>query len=236
MCNCSSQSCRIIDNFEVCEECGECSENLFSSFIEKDIPFYCSNISSKDKNLKAFQQDLEKLTVPKNVHFDSIRFYDEVYKTLSIKSNNKRFGVRRGLKCACFYFACKLNKFAKEKKEVAKIFEMDLKSLNKSCNYVIDVMGSEFMKMKIESPLDYLDSYLSILDLPAKHKVPLVEIVLKIMNHNKFMHESTSNILCTAIYMYNLNVLNSKNLLNDIVHKCNISLVTLKRNFSIILE
>lgn len=202
---CKETNCQeftLIENFLVCQECGECKENLITSFIDKSFPFYTGNISTKERNIKSFKEELDglNLNVSKNILLDTIDLYAQVYPTLTI---TKKGGVRLGLKAACFYYACKQNNIPREKKTIAEQFNIDFKSITKSCNYFLDTMGDNFIKMRTNIASDFLETYLEALELPIEisDKFQIRQNVLKLMKMEFFIDCSPSTIICTALYI-----------------------------------
>ena len=233
----------IKDGFIICFECGYAlhSNGLDVCISDKsdwntnynyskitDVSFDYNNniISSKDRHLNTILKELESLNVPNHVKQNSFHLYKRVYDIMSNSNTIKRCTLRQGLKAACIYYTFKQLKNPIEKKEVAKICATTNKTVTKGCNYFLDVMGDDFIKMENYNTLDFIPKYCNLLNASSELQNIIKQVIIYIQSQDPtFIELSPPSVVCTCIYYI-------KNLLSldlDISHIHEISGISVNR-------
>jgi hypothetical protein len=230
-CQCLHQV--IIENFLVCESCGLCKENLFTSFIDKSYPYY-NNFTLTEKHLYETKQNLESVLQEfgEGLINKTYCLYTKVYQIFSSKVfNSKGSNVRQGLLSACFYFACRILSQTREKKEIAGIFKVDIKALTKACNYFLDVMGDSFIQLEPNVATDFIPNYMVVLEIPKVYTGILYKVVSFLMSLQSFADNTPSSILCTGIYILTLHT--DLSIPKKTIHKkCGTTVSILTKNYT----
>lgn len=145
----------------------------------------------KEKNL---MEELEKIQIKCKQHNISQTIIDSVkilYKKIfdSTHSNGKREGKsiimrcenRRSMVAACLFYACNIQNEMRSPKEIAEIYDMDVKCVNKGCKTFCDIMDKNFLFDRIKSsyPIDFVNRFAKLLNIDDEH----IEIIKMVCNN-----------------------------------------------------
>lgn len=141
-----------------------------------------------------------------------------------------RGSIRKGVIAACIYNSCKKHNMPRSPVEIAKIFDIDNKTMTRGCKKFKEIMKSKNIVLNIEKPKinDFIIRYCSKLKF-EKH---LIHVALFVYNKVKKLSIASNNtplsiiggIICLMTNLYALNVKKS-----DISKICNVSEVTITK-------
>lgn len=149
---------------------------------------------------------------------DAKVFYKKVTESKIMRGEN-----RSGLIATSIYMSCKSHKVPRSAKEIAKIFNLKLTTMTKSCKKFQDLLK---MNMDSSSPNDFVMRFSSKLGLSSEIK-ELCKYIVNKAEENGIVSENTPpSISAAAIYMCNI-VCNLGMTKCEISKQCDISQVTL---------
>lgn len=149
---------------------------------------------------------------------DAKVFYKKVTESKIMRGEN-----RSGLIATSIYMSCKSHKVPRSAKEIAKIFNLKLTTMTKSCKKFQDLLK---MNMDSSSPNDFVMRFSSKLGLSGEIKELCKFIVGKAEEHGIVSENTPPSISAAAIYMCNI-VCNLGMTKTEISKQCDISQVTL---------
>ena len=148
---------------------------------------------------------------------DALKIY---YKHLS-ENIISRGSNRKGLIAACVYNACKKQKVPRSCKEIAEIFNIELKEITKGCKKFNELwrlynknnnLNKNITFQRSSNPLDYIDRFCSKLNIPMdlKYIAEIVSIkamtsIYNIVNDNTAPSISAGSIYLVCI-LFNYNI------------------------------
>jgi transcription initiation factor TFIIIB Brf1 subunit/transcription initiation factor TFIIB len=202
-------------------------------------------MSYKEKSL---MQEIEKIKAKCKIYGISQSIIDSaqiLYKKITDTVHNK--GIRKGkniiMRCkkrlsmiaACLFHACKFQEETRSPKEIAYIYNLEIKYVNRGCRKFCDIIDSNtlFNQIKSSQPSDFIERYSKILNIDKKY----IDIAINVTkNIHKLdiasKHEPPSIaagcILLVAQY-YNISLLKK-----DISCIFKISEVTISKTYRII--
>lgn len=156
--------------------------------------------------------------IPPAIIDEAKMFYKKVTDSKIMRGEN-----RSGLIATSIYMSCKSHKVPRSAKEIAKIFNLKLTTMTKSCKKFQDLLK---MNMDSSSPNDFVMRFSSKLGLSSDIKDLCKHIVDKADELGIVSENTPPSISAAAIYLCNVmcNLGISK---NEISKNCDISQVTL---------
>lgn len=149
---------------------------------------------------------------------DAKVFYKKVTESKIMRGEN-----RSGLIATSIYMSCKTHKVPRSAKEIAKIFNLKLTTMTKSCKKFQDLLK---MNMDSSTPNDFVMRFSSKLGLSSEIKDLCRHIVTKAEEHGIVSENTPPSISAAAIYMCNV-VCNLGMTKCEVSKQCDISQVTL---------
>jgi transcription initiation factor TFIIIB Brf1 subunit/transcription initiation factor TFIIB len=248
------------EGFIVCFECGTTQENVISESSEwrqfsdnyntnsircsysknaigselsgngSNFLHHWNNVSSKQRHLDEIFKELNSLCLPKHIINQSFHLYTKLYSIMLKNNSTKRCTLRQGLKAACVYYTYKQLCIPIEKKNIATLCSTTNKIVTKGCNYFLDVMGNDFIKLDTYTALDFLPKYCVLLNINDRIQDFITKVVIYIKNNDPTFNESTpTSIVCTCIY-YIITLLSLDICLDDIHDICGVSMNIIKKH------
>jgi transcription initiation factor TFIIB len=156
--------------------------------------------------------------IPMSIIEEAKVFYKKVTDNKIMRGDN-----RSGLIATSIYMACKSNKVPRSAKEIAKIFNLKLTTMTKSCKRF-----QELLKMNMESstPQDFVMRFTSKIGLSNEVR-DLCKIIVAKADELGIVSENTPPSISAAVIYLVANVCNLDINKADISKNCDISQVTL---------
>lgn len=177
-------------------------------------------ISYKEKSLSEVLNEIESKCKKYNITKAIIDNTKILYRNIrELKNDNGKNIIIRGINrkqiiAACLYFGAILQKFPRSTKEVADIFELDIKQVTKGCRNFLEIMKDNFIIFDIKPShgSDFIERYGIKLKLP-KETIQLA----KIISENSVKLDLTSDH--QAISLAAASILLAINVLKDNINK-----------------
>ena len=175
-----------------------------------------------------------KYKLPKIIIEDSKIYYKHISENIISRGAN-----RKGLIAGCVYNSCKKQKVPRSCKEIAEMFNIELKDMTRGCKKFNEIwrlvnknvgLNKNNTFYRSTNPLDYIDRFCSKLSLPNKIKNVAEIIAIKSItfNYNIVNDNTAPSISAGSVYLvcmlFNYNI--SK---KDISNICKISEVTITK-------
>ena len=148
-----------------------------------------------------------KNKMPKIIIEDSKIYYKYLSENIISRGSN-----RKGLVAACVYNACKKQTVPRSCKEIAEIFNIELKEMTKGCKKFNELwrlfntnnqLNKNNTFHRSSNPLDYIDRFCSKLNIPLnlKHITEIVSIKAITSTYNIVNDNTAPSISAGAIYL-----------------------------------
>ena len=170
-----------------------------------------------------------------------------LYKKISesIHTSGKRKGKyiimrcinRKSIVAACLFYACKFQHETRSPKEIADIYNLEIKNVNKGCRKFCDIIEPNILFYQIKSSMacDFIERFSNNLNLNKKYIGVINDVSNNIHKLElNFTHEPPSiaaGCILLIINIYNIDI--SKKLISDIF---GLSDVTISKTFRKILQ
>ena len=157
-----------------------------------------------------------KHKLPKIIIEDSKIYYKHISENVISRGAN-----RKGLIAACVYNSCKKQKVPRSCKEIAEIFNIELKDMTKGCKNFNEIwrlvnknqcLSKNNTFYRSTNPLDYIDRFCSNLSIPTKIKNISEIVAIKAITSNyDIVNDNTApSISAGSVYLvctlYNYNI------------------------------
>lgn len=177
-------------------------------------------VSYREKSLSEVLNDIESKCKKYNITKAIIDNAKILYRNIrDLKNDNGKNIIIRGVNrkqiiAACLYFGAILQKFPRSTKEVADIFELDIKQVTKGCRNFLEIMKDNFIIFDIKPShgSDFIERYGIKLKL-TKEAIQLA----KIISENSVKLDLTSDH--QAISLAAASILLSINVLKENINK-----------------
>lgn len=199
-----------------------------------------TNLSPRERTLHQIYKEFEHIGFMNNLTKSIINMAIELYTKLHSAMENKNCGVKRcnvrhGLKAACLYFACKQLNVPRERKEIADIIGSNTKIVTKGCNFFLDIMGDDFIKMEPFKPEDFVCRFCQILNIPFQFQDKLYKIV-QFVSSLELLSDNTPTSITSACILF-LSAEYKLNITKDEIHeKCGNSQIIIIRTYNKIIK
>jgi transcription initiation factor TFIIB len=136
---------------------------------------------------------------------------------------------RRSMIAACLFYACKTQKEPRCPKEIADIYDLEVKHVIRGCKKILECVDIVKIIDTIE-PVDFIERFSKKLNLDKKYIIQAKDIAMNITKLNlATKHEPPSVAACCILLMIQVNNINvEKKQLSNIF---NISEVTINKTF-----
>ncbi len=126
-------------------------------YRERSLLSVLENIQGKCKKYKITQTIIDNAKI----------MYKKINDCKHMKGKNKGKNIiircinRKSLIAACVFFGCKLQGKPRSPKEIADIFDLELKQVNKGCRKFLDLMNIDILMYKIRcsQSTDFIERY-----------------------------------------------------------------------------
>ena len=135
----------------------------------------------KEKSLMDVVETIQRELRANNITQSVIDSAKILYKKVSdsVHSKGKRKGKsiimrcinRRSMIAACLFHACKLQKLTRSPKEIADIYDLEIKHVNRGCRKFCDIIDSNtlFYQIKSSQSLDFIERFAKKLNIDKEY-------------------------------------------------------------------
>jgi transcription initiation factor TFIIIB Brf1 subunit/transcription initiation factor TFIIB len=138
-------------------------------YKEKSLMLMIENIQTKLKNAKFTQTIIDSAKI----------LYKKVSESVHMKGKRKGKNIimrcinRRSMIAACLFHACKLQKETRSPKEIADIYDLEIKHVNRGCRKFCDIIDSNtlFYQIKSSQSTDFIERFSKKLNIDKQYIV-----------------------------------------------------------------
>ena len=117
--------------------------------------------------LETIQSKCKKYGITQSIIDCAKILYKKVSESVHLKGNRKGKNIimrcinRRAMIAACLFHACKLQKETRSPKEIADIYDLEIKHVNRGCRKFCDIIDSNtlFHQIKSSQSSDFIDRF-----------------------------------------------------------------------------
>lgn len=188
--------------------------------------------------LETIQSKCKKYNITQTIINSAQILYKKVSESVHAKGKRKGKSIimrcinRRSMIAACLFHACKLQKETRSPKEIADIYDLEIKHVNRGCRKFCDIIDSNtlFYQIKSSQSIDFIERFAKKLNIDKQY----IDISKDVSNNIHRLDLATTHeppsvaagcILLVSTY-YNLQL--SKKSISDIF---GISEVTISKTF-----
>jgi transcription initiation factor TFIIIB Brf1 subunit/transcription initiation factor TFIIB len=136
-------------------------------YKEKSLMVMIENIQSKLKNARFTQPIIDCAKI----------LYKKVSESVHLKGKRKGKNIimrcinRRSMIAACLFHACKLQKETRSPKEIADIYDLEIKHVNRGCRKFCDIIDSNtlFYQIKSSQSTDFIERFSKKLNIDKQY-------------------------------------------------------------------
>jgi transcription initiation factor TFIIIB Brf1 subunit/transcription initiation factor TFIIB len=192
--------------------------------------------------LERIQQKCRKYKLTQTIIDTAKILYNKVSETVHTKGKRKGKNIimrcinRRSMIAACVFYACKLQRETRSPKEIADIYDLEIKNVNRGCRNFSDIIDSStiFHEIKSSHAVDFIERFGKKLNINKQYIMIAKDVAINIHKLNFASTHEPPSVAAGCIVMiatyYNLNI--SKKDISDIF---NISDVTISKTYRKIL-
>ena len=178
-----------------------------------------------------------KLNLPQMIIEESKKYYKSIREESLNRGSN-----RKALEAASIYFACKSQNVPRSSKEIAKVFDINIKDMSKGVKKFNEIMycidnddDKKDNRISTITPINFINRYCSKLKLEEDIKNLSEFVILKAIT-KKIVEENTpSSIAAGCIYL--VGMLCGKDInKQDVSNICNVSEVTIGKCYKKLYE
>jgi len=136
-------------------------------YKEKSLMIMIENIQTKLKNARFTQTIIDSAKI----------LYKKVSESVHLKGKRKGKNIimrcinRRSMIAACLFHACKLQKETRSPKEIADIYDLEIKHVNRGCRKFCDIIDSNtlFYQIKSSQSTDFIERFSKKLNIDKQY-------------------------------------------------------------------
>ena len=123
--------------------------------------------------LERIQGKCKKYNITQTIIDSAKILYKKVSESVHSKGKRKGKNIimrcinRRSMIAACIFYACKLQKETRSPKEIADIYELEIKNVNRGCRNFCDIIDSSsiFYEIKSSQSVDFIERFAKKLNI-----------------------------------------------------------------------
>jgi len=127
--------------------------------------------------LETIQVKCKKYSITQSIIDSAKILYKKVSESVHSKGKRKGKNIimrcinRRGMIAACLFHACKLQKETRSPKEIADIYDLEIKHVNRGCRKFCDIIDSNtlFHQIKSSQSSDFIERFAKKLNIDKKY-------------------------------------------------------------------
>jgi len=188
--------------------------------------------------LETIQSKCKKYGITQSIIDSAKILYKKVSESVHLKGKRKGKNIimrcinRRSMIAACLFHACKLQKETRSPKEIADIYDLEIKHVNRGCRKFCDIIDSNTLFYQIKSSLssDFIERNAKKLNIDKMYIAIAKDVSTNIHKLDlASTHEPPSVAAgCILLVITHYNIQLSKKQVSDIF---NISDVTISKTF-----
>lgn len=183
-----------------------------------------SSITYKETSIYKITDYINRICLNHNISQIIIKHANKLYYDISQKCIT-RGNNRKGIIAACLYISCKHHNAPRSKKEIAKLFEIEVSIITKGCKDFYDIIRDD---IKTTTPQDYLERFCSRLDLTDRY-IDLCKNILEMADKYNIICESAASSITTGVIYFVTQICKIDITKKDIEVNCFISAVTINK-------
>ena len=172
--------------------------------------------------------------------------YNKIYQSKHAKGKNKGRNIimrcvnKKSLEAACVFFGAKIQKESLSNKQVADIFDLEVKNVNKGCRKILEYLDLRDFKIKNSESPDFIERYSKKLEIDKLYIAEAKKIANNIQKLNiASTHEPPSVaaaciLLMSDIFKLSLNKTTVSNIFDISEVTINKTLLGIKKYESVI--
>ena len=127
--------------------------------------------------LETIQQKCKKYCITQSIIDSAKILYKKISESVHIKGKRKGKSIimrcinRRSMIAACLFHACKLQKETRSPKEIADIYDLEIKHVNRGCRKFCDIIDatSLFYQIKSSQSSDFIERFAKKLNIDKQY-------------------------------------------------------------------
>lgn len=189
-------------------------------------------------SLEKIQNKCKQYNITQSVIDSAKLLYKKIIESTHQKGKRKGKNIimrcinRKSMVSACLFYACKLQNETRSPKEIADIYGLDVKHVNRGCRKFCDILDTStlFNQFKSSMANDFIDRFSKKLNIEQEY-ITIIKDISNNINRLElsFTHEPPSiaaGCILVVVQYYDLNI--SKKQISDIF---NLSDVTISKTF-----
>ena len=141
------------------------------------MPTWKSKICRGMDVVETIQRELRANNITQSVIDSAKILYKKVSDSVHSKGKRKGKSIimrcinRRSMIAACLFHACKLQKITRSPKEIADIYDLEIKHVNRGCRKFCDIIDSNtlFYQIKSSQSLDFIERFAKKLNIDKEY-------------------------------------------------------------------
>jgi len=165
--------------------------------------------------LEKIQSLCKKAGISQKIIDNAKILYNKIYQSKHMKGKNKgrniimRCANKESLEAACVFFGAKIQKESLSNKQVADIWGLEVKNVNKGCRKILEYSDLRDFKIKNSESQDFVETYSKKLEIDKKYILHAKKIADNIQKLNiASTHEPPSVAAACILLMSEINNLN----------------------------
>jgi transcription initiation factor TFIIIB Brf1 subunit/transcription initiation factor TFIIB len=185
----------------------------------------------RERSLYAVLEKIQGLCKKANINqkiIDNAKIlYNKIYQSKHQKGKNKGRNIimrcvnKKSLEAACVFFGAKFQKESLSNKQVAEIFSLEVKNVNKGCRKILEYIDLRSFKIKNSESVDFVERYSKKLEMDKKYMEFAKDVAINIHKLNIGSTHEPPSVAAACI------------LLTSEIHKLNLSKLTVSKLFDI---
>ena len=192
--------------------------------------------------LDKIQQKCKKYNITQTIIDSAKNLYKQISETVHTKGKRKGKNIimrcinRRSMIAACLFYACKIQKETRSPKEIADIYDLEIKNVNKGCRNFGEIIDSNtlFLQIKSSQSVDFIERFGKKLNINKQYIAIAKDVSTNIHKLNFASTHEPPSVAAGCIVLvstfYNLDI--SKKDISDVF---DISDVTISKTYRKIL-
>lgn len=125
--------------------------------------------------LTNIQKKCDKYGITQPIIDNAKIYYKKITDSKHTKGERKgkdriwRCANRRSMIAACLFHACKIQGEPRDKKEIADIYDLEIKDIGKGYKKFLEILPGECNNIITSQPSDFIERHCTKLDLPSKY-------------------------------------------------------------------
>jgi transcription initiation factor TFIIIB Brf1 subunit/transcription initiation factor TFIIB len=127
--------------------------------------------------LETIQQKCKKYCITQSIIDSAKILYKKISESVHVKGKRKGKSIimrcinRRSMIAACLFHACKLQKETRSPKEIADIYDLEIKHVNRGCRKFCDIIDatSLFYQIKSSQSSDFIERFAKKLNIDKQY-------------------------------------------------------------------